>query len=312
MELIELEAIYLVNLCGGYVQAANYSGIPISTLSRRVSRAEARLGLEIFDRKRARSSVTPTENGRILIPLINKLINTRDLMTSRLEALKTRTDRPLTVGKPSMLGSIGDNAIISGYLHENPRAEVLTVIRSDNELIRLLNTGSIDCSFFAIVGGSDDADALMRSLKKENYSLFTLRVTHTLHIGVSERDELAGKNEVSIQELRGRTFIFNQWHDVPRQAVGKGPALFEHLGVDSGDYHCHYEDHVNPDYIYGLVAGGMGVLPQIFCCQQPVKGVRFLRLKEWDREARSFLIVRNDEPTVLKDFIQYVTVHTAE
>ena len=86
MNWSELEAISLVNLYGGYNEAAKESKIHVSLLSKRVANVENELDLKLFRRMTRKNSIVLTSQGEALMPLFQQMLNTRASMLNQAKA----------------------------------------------------------------------------------------------------------------------------------------------------------------------------------------------------------------------------------
>ena len=305
MNISMLEAIPIIKLYGSYADASKATGIPVSTLSKWVTRVENELGVAIFERKTQKNSVTLTEQGKILLPLIQRLVNTNSFMLKRAEYLRGSESDRLSVGLPSTLGGMGYSELMSDYMAENPAVELVSVFQSHDDLVRLLLDGMIECSFFVMNGsGASGEDGGV--FGSDQYETAVINRSRCMYIGISSRDSLSERESLTIDELRYQCFIFNKWHDTERRAEGRGVSFFEHLGQDEDNFELMFEDFISRNYVFSLVARGVGVLPQAFLPHRPIPGVRFVPLRGWDQTTSVVFAARRFGSRPLRSFTDFV------
>ena len=303
MDIKELAALAAVERFGSFAAAARGENCPLSTLSNRVSRAERELGFPVFERG---ASVSLTAAGAEIMPLVRDILSADSSMFNTVSALLGRGEDTLAVGLPPLLGDIGDGALISSFIAENRGVRLVSVIRSQPEMLRLLLDYSLGCAFFLIIGENGPARAVLEPFRSDAYIVETLRESSDMFIGLPESDPLASRGSVDIASLRSRRFIFNKWHDDLGYRSSRGPLFFEFLGENRRDFDIALEDFVNRDYIYSLVASGAGVLPQAFPDKYPVPGVRFLPLEGWSRVSSVVFVARRYGSRTLRAFTEHV------
>lgn len=311
MNWSELEAISLVNLYGGYNEAAKNNGTNVSLLSKRVANVESELDLRLFQRVTRKNSTSLTVHGEALMPLFQQMLNAHASMLNRAKAhLNISTDN-LTVGVSVMLGDLGSGRLMSGFYARHPQARMTTVLKSQGEIIRLLSEGMLDCAFLCVSDNTASREywekMFANKCGEEQLTVTVLEKSQEMCVGVSTQDVLAKRDTVTLEELKYHCFIFNRWN---KEHQTQRNDFFSSLGADYSDYEVMYEDFINQEYVYHLVASGAGVLPQVFCSGSEVPGVKFLKLDGWTSASIIFFVARRYGSSVLEAFTQYVKEST--
>lgn len=303
----ELEAISLVNLYGGYNEAAKNSGANASQLSKRVANVESGLDLKIFQRAKRKHSVSLTAHGEALLPLFQQMLNTRASMLNRAKAHLNVSADSITAGVSVMLGDLGSGRLMSGFYARHPQARMTTILKSQGEIIRLLSEGMLDCAFICVPEGVRSGEyweqMFASKCGEEQLAVAMLEESREMYVGVSTKDALAKQDTVALEELKYHCFIFNRWNE---DCQWRRISFFANLGADPEDYEAMYEDFVNQDYVYRLAASGAGVLPQVFPPKHPVPGIKFLKLEGWPAASRIFFVAREYGSSLLAAFTRYV------
>ncbi len=303
----ELEAISLVNLYGGYNEAAKSTKTNVSLLSKRVANVESELDLRLFQRMTRKNSTSLTAHGEALMPLFQQMLNTHASMLNRAKAYLNISADSITVGVAVMLGDLGSGRLMSGFYAQCPQVRMTTILKSQEEIVRLLSEGMLDCAFLYASESASSRGYWERMFAskygEEQLTVTVLEENRDMYIGVSEKDVLARQDTVRLEELKYCCFIFNRWNERYQQQEND---FFSSLGADLGDYEVMYEDFINQDYVYHLAASGAGVLPRVFCSGCSVPGVKFLKLEGWPTASKIFFVARRYGSDVLEAFTQYV------
>lgn len=299
----ELEAVFLLNLYRSYSRASEISGIGVSTLSQRLSSLEKELGAEIFFRTTAKNSLQLTEFGRELFPHIQRILGINSDIRYQSEVLGNERRESIRIGLPAMpcYERLGHVMLEQAFL--NPECELVTVVRTADELVRYMINGDIDCCFLIsdIVGGNlSDVKPLFAGT---NYDIRLLEKTEKMWVCLSEKDALAAKKEVSMPDLQDRRFIFNMW-SINHMLWSRERKLpfFNSFGLDEERFSFCFEDYTNESYLMGLVAGGYGVVPLAFCSGSPFQGTVWRRIREWKGSSYLFFISRRSAGEQLSEF----------
>lgn len=157
MNLAELRDFVRVIRAGSFAAAAETSGVPRSTLSKRIQMLEASLELRLIERSTRKLRLT--SDGELLLGRASRLIAEADDL-ERL--MRTRNDKPqglLRVSVPVMLGQELMGQVAAAYTRRWPKTRievVLTDSRSD-----LIEEG-FDCAIR--IGPLTDSDLVTKRL----------------------------------------------------------------------------------------------------------------------------------------------------
>lgn len=304
MDFNELAAAAAVDLFGSYGRAAKDMEVPVSTVSKRVTRLEDELGVKLFNRTSINASVTLTEAGKQLMPIINQLLSTNRFMRYHIDSVKGTGSNRIAVGSTTTLIDKGDGRIIAEFVHDHPEANVITVVRSQNEVTRFLIEGRIDCAFLMMPGDESSLTDIWETFSGGRFDTITLRSSDTMHVMMSKKDPLTQSEEVSIDNLKYHRIVFREWDNKGSNA-GK-VNFFKALGVDDEDYDVGYENFINPNYVFDLIRLGTCVVPQTFPLKNPPEGITYVKLKGWQSTHSILFVVRKLRMGMLDEFVRYV------
>lgn len=126
MDLAELRNFVAVARAGSFTAAAQVTGVPRSTLSKRVQMLEASLNLRLIERSTRKLRLTP--DGELLLERASRLITEADeiehLMRDRNEEPRGR----LRVSVPVMLGQQIMGQVAADYTARWPKTEIDVVL----------------------------------------------------------------------------------------------------------------------------------------------------------------------------------------
>lgn len=301
-----IEAVALVQLYNGFTKASQASGIPVSTLSKRVARLEDELDVRLFDRSTASDSVSLTEHGQVLVPELQQIVNTMMFLKQHLEDVSGEGDDRFSIGMLPMLTYKQDNILLAEFQVQHPETEVCVVVRSSSEVVRLLQQGSLDCAF--IIGSAIDGVRGWESrlLMTDEFELIPVKKTSTVKVALSEEDSLAGKEAIHLSELRNRTLIFNRWAGEARRAGGGYPWLFEECGVDPAQFDIFYEDFTNREYLFDLISYRRCAIPLLSFEDMDVPGISFVDLAGWNNEVMLYFVYRKSKSGALSKLVELI------
>ena len=313
MNWCELEAVSLIERYRSYNDAAKDNNISVSALFKRVANVEAALDLKLFQRERTKNSVSLTTHGQELIPLFRQMISTHSSMLRRAEDHLNISSGTIAAGVAITLDDLGSGELMSRFFALHPEFHIITVLKSQREILRLLSEGKLDCAFIIVaedtLSGRYWERLFAEACGDEHYEVVELKRSRDMWIGLSSKDALSRRSSVTLEDLRYHTFIFNRTF-IFDHSNGDGLMLkdsfFTDMGVNSKDYDVIYEDFMCRSYIYHLLANGAGVLPQAFRPAQDFPGGRFVRLEGWSKPHKVFFAARKYESGALNFFTQFI------
>ena len=302
-----IEAVVLVDLYNGFSKASHATGIPVSTLSKRVLRLESELGMRLFDRSTASDAVVLTEHGQVLVPELQQILNTLMFLRQHFSDASSADEDCFSVGMLPMLAYKKDNILLSLFHAEHPESDVSVVVKSSNELVRLLQQANLDCAF--LLGSPDWGVRGWESelLLTDEFERVPIERTSTMMVALSEEDPLSRRKQLTFGDLRNHTIIFNRWAEEGRRARGMGVGLFEECGCDSSQFDIFYEDFTNREYLFDLISLRRCALPLLSFNEMEVPGIRFVPLSNWNLVVTLFFVYRKTKSGGLSKFLDLIS-----
>lgn len=304
MKINEFSTVTLLFSYGSFGAAAKAAGVSVSTLSKRLSKLEEELGAPIFERSTAGNAIKLTESGRALFPLIQKLVNTSSLMQSKLNLIES-TSEMINVGMASQIYEPYTSKIMTGFMSESPDTVFYSVYESYKSLVRFLSEGMIDCAFLLSISSDNFDDGITSRFSADFFNVVEIAESDRIFICMSEKDPLALKSSVSIDELKERTLLFNRTLDTDFVNDGENMPFFRVMNVVPDNYRYRFEDYINSVYVRKLLREGAGVMPQFFVKPIPEKGVVSVPLSGWKGTARLLYVSPKLSPPAVESFSYY-------
>jgi DNA-binding transcriptional LysR family regulator len=172
-------------------------GVKQSTLSRRISELEKRLGLRLFDRS-TRGAV-PTEGGINFLEEAKRILDDFDRLCISGRSIASGTTGTLGIGFSTSLAAGNMRALISDFVTRFPDLRVTGFEADRARLSQALQTRAVD---FAVICGD------LPELGLSRRPLWTERVM----LALEQHHPLADRDRIYWPDLRGERFILSH-HD---------------------------------------------------------------------------------------------------
>lgn len=180
---------------GSFSRAADVFRVKQSTLSKRISYLEQRLGLSIFTR--STQGVAPTMSGLHFLAQARSIVDDLERLSSGAQALASGHHGTLRIGFHASLAGGDLRAVLDSYRAAFPAVKLEALEGGRETLIGALDHDRID---LAIVAG-DSASPALRSL-----TLWS----EPLMVGLPSRHRLAQTDRLYWTDLRGLAFLVTQ------------------------------------------------------------------------------------------------------
>lgn len=187
-------------------EAAHNLSFSPSAVSKHIRSLEEEMGVELFDRH-SRSGVTLTNDGRTVLPALQKVVTDLDELEGLIRSL---SDSPtFWIGTAPIFPSRITAAFISKLTEYMPEVQ-LSLLHHDNKtLLDLVRMGRLDAGISTILG-SMRYNPEFTNIRDKNLLIDTI-VTEEEVVLLNETHKLANKESISMNELLmdpGNTFCF--------------------------------------------------------------------------------------------------------
>ena len=262
MELYTMRYVLAVAEHENFSLAAQDCHVGQPALSQQVSRLEKELGVALFTRS-SRGTVL-TEAGREFVHMAQEIVQRADALQAKMSLYAGMRRGTLNIGIITSLQCIDFGGLLSAFCGSYPEVSVNIVQDGTYRLFEKLLERKIDAAFLnrPILGIPAGLEFI--KLGEDAYSL----AVPTLH-------PLAGREHVSLRELKDERFIFHQTGQVASELC---LAACRAAGVEPRIV-CR---SANPTTGLYMVRGGLGValLPSEEFGVRMLNGVAELKLQE--------------------------------
>ena len=262
MELYTMRYVLAVAEHENFSLAAQACHVGQPALSQQISRLEKELGVPLFIRS-SRGAV-PTEAGREFVRRAQEIVQRADALQAEMSLYAGVRRGTLNLGIITSLQCIDFGGLLSAFCGSYPKVSVNISQGGTHGLLELLAERKIDAAFLNRPLSGLPAGLEFVKLGGDVYSL----AVPTLH-------PLAGRERVSLRELRGERFIFHQTGQVASELC---LAACREAGFEPNIV-CRCASPTTGLY---MVRGGLGValLPSEEFESRRLEGVTQLKLKE--------------------------------
>ena len=220
MDLVGLEAFVAIADWGSFSEAARRTGVPKSSLSRRLAELERALDARLLDR--SRSAVRLTEEGEALLAPAKALLESAADIEGRLKSRADEAAGRLRVSAPNLLGQTALADIAARFARENP--SVSLEIASTDRYVDLIAEG-FDCA----IRTSDpkNPDLICRKIFSSDLVLVA-RPAYAAALGATTPDELAALDRLEFSRNADRRWTLRRDAEV-RRLQNEGRLRFDSL-----------------------------------------------------------------------------------
>jgi DNA-binding transcriptional LysR family regulator len=282
-DLNEMAIFAVVVGSGSFTKAADKLKLPKSTVSRKVSQLEKRVGVRLINR--TTRNLKPTETGKLYYEHCLKMLEQAeeaDRVVNNMQAEPSGTLRistPLSFGTPFFIGTI------KRFMEQYPKVNV--EIFSDDKVVDLLEQ-EIDVAFR--VGPLSDSSLIARNLG-------------TARLSLCASPEYIEKNgaPTSIQNLEEHTCVSH-------------PANTWSFQTSNGVYEFEPKSRMSAndmELVHRMVLEGFGIgaVPQIFIAEDIRAGRLIPLLEDTPFQDRTFYLVypsRREPPSKVVAFTDFI------
>jgi DNA-binding transcriptional LysR family regulator len=223
LDIKYLEAVLAVARYLSFSRAAEELFCSQSSISRQISTIENKLGYTLFERSTKSGSVRLTDQGAMLIPQINKVVNEYDrLFGSHDKHKKVSFILGMLSGPFNLMAK---SRIITYTYLRYPEIELSLQDVNRRLYLNMLIQGKIDgmLMYLAFIKG-EEPDNL--SFEHGDLS-YTFLKTQYPSIVFPRSHPLAGRESVSFKELKDEVFLLN--YDITKTGIRKEDVMHEGL-----------------------------------------------------------------------------------
>ncbi len=292
MEIHQLRYFCAVARNGTFTRAAQAERVAQPSLSQQILKLEAELGAKLFDR--LSKSVRLTPFGAAFLPKAERIL--RELSEAKTEIMEmSGTDKGvITVGAIPTVAPYLLPSVLGSFSRLHPAITINIVEDTTPVLIERLHAGSIDLAIAALP--LDSADLSSTVLFHEPFYL----VIPTAH-------PFASRRSIRLEEIpkESRFLLLKEGHCFRESTIEacRKSNVSPNIVFESGQFAT----------ILALVSAGMGISAVPRMAVQPVRGCRFIRIRNSDasRTIGVTSLARHFQTRAEKVFLQHLFRTTA-
>jgi len=277
---------------GGFSEAARRLGVPVSTISRKISGLEASLGVRLLER--TTRAVNTTDAGRDFLPYCQELLEAVSGGQAALEYRHQDVTGILRLAAPPSLSEVLIVPLVDGFLRRHPRASVRVLV-TDRHLDLV----------------EDEVDVSLRVGRQAESSLIVRTLTHYRHVLVAAPSYLGSAGRLAHpSDLRSHSILgFSKWFgDLNWKLSKKGET--ESLRLRP---RLALNDYAG---VIRAAVDGMGVaeVPSIICQQELRSGSLVVPLPAWrfeEVDLSAYYLTRRHRSRVVGLFLDYCAENIA-
>lgn len=276
---------------GSFSEAARRTGVPVSSLSRKISALERQLGVRLLER--TTRSLNATETGREFFLHCQRLIEDVEGAQAFLQQRKSEIRGTLRLAAPPSLSDVILVPLIQTFIARYPKVSVKTLV-TDRHLDMV----------------EDEVDISLRVGRQAESSLIFRQLTRYRHILVAAPAYLAsaGPAEHPADLERHRLLGFSSWFGDVSWKLSDGTEVQQstvQLALGMNDYAG----------ILRAAVLGMGVaeIPSILCRRELREGRLVAVMPAWrfdEVDLSAYYLTRRHPSRVVELFLDHCSVHT--
>ncbi len=196
MTILQMRCFLTVCECRKYSEAAERLGLPQSALFKQLKAVEDEFSVQLF--YKARAGLDLTEAGSAMYPHISYMYGEYKKMLGRIQGFAEPKNAQLLLGSMYFLKQYDIIPLIREFRVIHPGINIGVLEYRSHELEDMLRTGKLDGCF------------VYRELLEEEYGRTVPMQEDFLYVMVSRRHPLAGRESVSLKELKNEHFVLMQ------------------------------------------------------------------------------------------------------
>jgi len=275
---------------GSFSEASRRLGVPVSSVSRKISDLERHLGVRLLER--TTRAVKATEAGNDLLPSCQGILDALDSALAAVQNRKTEVAGTLRLATPPSLSDLLVVPLIHGFLQQYPRVSAKVLV-TDRHLDMV----------------KDEVDISLRVGRQADSSLISRPLLRYRHILVAAPSYLASAGEPSHPtDLRHHRRIgFSKWFSDVSWRLSNGVHT-ERVSLRGG---LAINDYAG---VIRAAVGGMGIaeMPSIVCRRELHQGLLVPVMADWrfeEVDLSAYYLSRRHPPRIVELFLAHCSAN---
>ncbi|MDQ7786135.1 MAG: LysR substrate-binding domain-containing protein [Thermodesulfovibrionales bacterium] len=240
MEDHKLKAFCLVVELKSFSKAAEAKFVTQSAMSHLIKNLEDETGVKLLIRKG--NKILPTPAGKIFYEHAANILMQYKKMESDLYSLMQRVKGPLHIGSTTTAAAWLLPQVFYSFAKNYPDVEIHVSVSNSEDILQRLHKGNLDAGIIENIIRSD--------------AVFSTEIAEDeIVLIASDDNQLAGKHQVTIRDLRDQTFIMPEVGSGIREVIDE----FMHALTINTEKLRITMTLGNPELIIQMVQSGMGI-----------------------------------------------------
>jgi len=292
MEDHKLKAFCLIVELKSFSKAAEAKFMTQSAMSHLIKNLEDETGVKLLIRKGGK--ILPTPAGKIFYERATNILMQYKKMEGDLYSLLQRVKGPLHIGSTSTAAAFLLPQVFYSFAKNYPEVEIHVSVSNSEDILQRLNEGNLDAG---IIEGNIRSDVVVSTEIAEDEIVLI----------ASDENQLAGRHQVTVPDLRDQTFIMPEGGSGVREVID----AFLHASKINPEMLRITMTLGNPELIIQMVQAGMGIaFVSKWSVFKAIKegSIRLLPLSGKKLLRKFFLVTIEKEPQtmVARTFLNFI------
>ena len=306
MDIETIKTVLTVANCENFTEASHVLFCAPSVVSKRVTKIERELGVELFVRGKKSSRLVPTAACKAILPDFKAMMDCwRKAQGTAVLYAGERESDCLRIGAPARFWPSREDDLVAGFIAHFSDLNVLISKLSRREIVEKLIHGELDLAFLLFQKPLCETDVADRDVLLNHFDFFVIDEVSQMGLVVGEQFEEGRQEESTLDRFAEYAFAFN--------VNSGGEILSDHLDpflelASAYGFRLHVRPINTRDRGTYLAARR-----QKIAVPQPVEmpdwdGLRFVRLLDWTSTLTTYCVIpknrRNTLAARLAEFVR--------
>ena len=295
MNLSIIRTVVEVSKSKSFQDAAFSLNYTPAVVSKHVARAEEELGVKLFFRGNKASAVSMTPECEAIIEDLDQICRSWERAENSLEYVRNSArSNTVRIGLGMRTWSDLEDEIIADFIQHSPDITVELSHGYAGDLLNSMSQGRLDGVFLTTMGDLSEQNLSTLSANSSDYSFIRVAENSRMYMAISERHELAKKDEAEFWEFRDFTIAFNS----DKLISGKLQKLTPFLEL-SRKYgiKLNYSYLPTTDASAYRIAKNTDLAIPVPANNIKYDGIKYVRLKDWEIPFVTYFVFINGHNT---------------
>ena len=297
MDIETVEVILTVAQCENYTEAAQMLRYTPSAISKRVSRAEKELGVELFVRGKKSSRLVLTPVCRSMLGDFATIRESWANITQKAaRAVSEAHQSTLRVGSSEKHWISRNDEIVARFIAEQPATHVVVTSAAWTKLSEYLLQGHLDIAFVTMVGDFLRYRSVLRDGIADKFDVILVDRIRSMYLAISENAPEASLTNAKLTDFADYAIAFNEEFEDEDSVVRAHYQPFKHLSEQYGFRLKTVVVNTRQPSAYIIARkGGVAIPTPVPVVNVP--GITSVRLTDWPSCVSEYCVVPKGKRT---------------